>query len=527
MPKIVYNPVQKQKLQLYPSDTEFVKTETDPLSVHLTGGTMTGGLTVQPGTDVLTALVVNDKDANNVLTVDTINNKVGIGTTAPTGKLDIQGLAVNDLPTYSAEFLAATTWTSTGWTGDWATGWIHATGTVSVLSHDKVAVNATKYQIAYTVTGRNTGSFVIAFGGATSSAITATGAWGPTTASTASLTITPTTDFDGTIVISIKSITGVSTPLVNLKSSDGTARIEMRANTATGNTFIGIGAGRYNTTGYNNTANGFYSLYYNTTGYSNTANGVYSLYSNTTGNYNTANGFYSLYSNTTGFNNTANGYASLYYNTTGYYNTANGVYSLYSNTTGNYNTANGFYSLYSNTTGFNNTANGVNAGRTLITGNSNTFFGYGAGYNASQKTDAVNSMALGNGAFTTADNQVVIGNTSVTQTLLNGNVGIGITAPTAKLHIVGSADTQQLIVKGNATQTSNLAEFQTSAAAVKFSVDVSGNIVAVGDVKGATYHVGATAGIDATIPIAPVLPATIAGSAVFSKGILTSYTPPS
>jgi hypothetical protein len=33
-----------------------------------------------------------------------------------------------------------------------------------------------------------------------------------------------------------------------------------------------------------------------------------------------------------------------------------------------------------------------------------------------------------------------------------GNVGIGITAPTAKLHVVGNADTQQLIVTGHTTQ---------------------------------------------------------------------------
>ena len=98
----------------------------------------------------------------------------------------------------------------------------------------------------------------------------------------------------------------------------------------------------------------------------------------------------------------------------------------------------------------------------------------------------------------------------------NGNVGIGITAPTAKLHIVGSADTQQLIVKANATQTTNLAEFQTSAAAVKFSVDVSGNIVAVGDVKGATYHVGATAGVDGTFTTVDLKTVTV------TKGIITS-----
>jgi hypothetical protein len=303
----------------------------------------------------------------NLMYINGYNGNVGIGTTGPTGKTDIQGLAIHDLPTYSAEFLLGTTWVSTDWTGDFATGWTHTTGNVSVLSNDKVAVNATKYQIAYTVTGRTAGSFAIVFGGQSSGGLSATGAWGPTTSSTASLTITPTTDFNGTIVISIKSITAVSTPLVNLRSSDGTARIEMRANNATGNTFIGNGAGRYNTTGSNNTANG--------------------------------------------------------------------VNSLFSNTTGASNTANGFSSLFSNTTGSNNTANGYNAGRTLITGNSNTFFGYEAGYNASQKTDAVNSMALGNGTFTTLDNQVVIGNTNVTQTLLNGNVGIGTTNPTAVLHL--------------------------------------------------------------------------------------------
>jgi hypothetical protein len=49
-----------------------------------------------------------------------------------------------------------------------------------------------------------------------------------------------------------------------------------------------------------------------------------------------------------------------------------------------------------------------------------------------------------------------------------------------------------------------------------------------GDIVTSTgFSVGATAGIDATIPIAPVLPNTVAGSATFTKGILVGYTPPS
>lgn len=70
-------------------DITDLTTTLDPRYVNITGDTMTGGLTIQPATDTLTALVVNDKDSNNVLTVDTINNRVGIGVTSPGYPLDI------------------------------------------------------------------------------------------------------------------------------------------------------------------------------------------------------------------------------------------------------------------------------------------------------------------------------------------------------------------------------------------------------------------------------------------------------
>ncbi|OQA82239.1 MAG: hypothetical protein BWY29_00945 [Microgenomates group bacterium ADurb.Bin238] len=127
------------------------------------------------------------------------------------------------------------------------------------------------------------------------------------------------------------------------------------------NTAIGTNALSSNTTGHANLANGYQTLRYNTTGSNNTAIGTNALYTNTTGYSNTANGASTLFSNTTGSYNTANGHAALYTNTTGFYNTADGSYALYANTTGYNNTANGYQTLRYNTTGYNNIANGVNA----------------------------------------------------------------------------------------------------------------------------------------------------------------------
>jgi len=147
-------------------------------------------------------------------------------------------------------------------------------------------------------------------------------------------------------------------------------------------------AGRYNT------AVGIVALYSNTTGHSNTANGWATLYSNIEGDYNTAGGHQALYYNTGG-GNTASGYQALFYNNEGYSNAATGYRALYANTTGYSNTASGNLALSSNTTGYYNTAIGDRAD--VSTGNltNATAIGYNASVNDSNK------VVIGNSSVTT------------------------------------------------------------------------------------------------------------------------------
>ncbi len=191
------------------------------------------------------------------------------------------------------------------------------------------------------------------------------------------------------------------------------------------NAAVGYSALYTNTTGDYNVANGASALYSNTTGMGNVANGASALLSNSSGNFNVANGFGALYTNTSGENNVANGYMALFSNT-GSHNVANGASALNSNTTGASNVANGFEALKL-TTGDGNVATGAKALESNTTGSYNTAIGYSANVSAGNLT---NATAIGANATVSQSNSLVLGNNAA-------NVGIGISAPTAKLHVVG------------------------------------------------------------------------------------------
>lgn len=239
-----------------------------------------------------------------------------------------------------------------------------------------------------------------------------------------------------------------------------------------GNTSVGQHTMAFNSSGSYNTALGNYALNNNTTAYANVAIGAKALFQNTDrsnlvaigdsalynnglgasalhhGQGNTAIGSKSLFSNTIGDENTACGNFSMYYNQDGVNNSALGGYALYNNLSGHNNTAMGYHALSVNASGSQNTAFG---GHSLVynksdsntaigyhSGNAgiitqflnnvnNTFIGANTGYSDG---DITNSTALGANVMLTHSNTVILGN--------EANVGIGITAPTALLHVKGT-----------------------------------------------------------------------------------------
>ena len=201
------------------------------------------------------------------------------------------------------------------------------------------------------------------------------------------------------------------------------------------NTFLGLYAGNFTMTGYNNTASGYLAFASNTSGLDNTASGVNALRTTTTGNSNAAFGVSALFGSTSGSNNTASGAFALEGNTTGTDNTANGYASLRSNATGNQNTASGYASLYYNT-GFFNTAFGYLALYNNSTGNNNIALGHGAG---SAYTTGDYNIAIGNSGVGGEANTIRIGSNNQTRAFIAGIRG----------RTTGAADAIAVVVDSN------------------------------------------------------------------------------
>lgn len=213
------------------------------------------------------------------------------------------------------------------------------------------------------------------------------------------------------------------------------------SDTATLGTFLYYGTKPVNILTYAgdgaNTAIGFNSQVNTTLGAYNTTLGESTLPQLTTGTLNTVAGYTAGFAVTTGFQNSIYGASAATHLTTGFKISAFGAGAAEQSTTAQesvyfgqdagFTTIDGIYNVFvgvnakGGSHGLENVIIGYYAGSSLgATNSKNTFVGKFSGNNASQKTDAINSIAIGADSFTTADNQITLGTSINTQNIFWG-----------------------------------------------------------------------------------------------------------
>lgn len=227
------------------------------------------------------------------------------------------------------------------------------------------------------------------------------------------------------------------------------------------NTFAGMNAGRANNIGANNAFFGFNAGLANTTGGDNSFFGQNSGAANTTGIHNSFFGESAGAANNASFN-AFFGDSAGSSNTTGSANAFFGRGAGLSNTTANDNSFFGFdaglvtiggqNSFFgrsagaANTSGQQNTFLGNTAGNTNTSGNNNTIIGSGADLSTGT---LFNASAIGANALVSQSNSLVLGGIAgVNGAVVDTSVGIGTTAPIARLEVNGQGGTALAITNG-------------------------------------------------------------------------------
>ena len=254
------------------------------------------------------------------------------------------------------------------------------------------------------------------------------------------------------MTVIINGTTGITSPGGDTQAADTTINgltVGRGAGAVATNTAVGQSAMAATATGTENTALGREALTALTSGGQNAGLGRSSLASNTTGSSNTGAGTGSIGSNTTGSYNTGIGAGALNSNTTASNNTAVGYQAGYSQTVADYNTFIGYKAGLS-TTGDQNTFLGKFAGNAVTTGTLNTIIG---AYNGNQ----------GGLDIRTASNYIVLSDGGGNPRGVfdgSGNLGIGTSPVTARLHISYQTPTDGIKLTSNTTNLHSALRFQ-------------------------------------------------------------------
>lgn len=397
---------------------------------------------------------------NDVLTVTTGD---GTATVTATGVSGGVVTAVTLTSGGTAGYRGGTGQATSGGTGNGCTVNVTAiAGGTETLKHSDTPTIGANYHIAFTVSDYvGSGYFTVTYGGLTTISQYGSGTFGVKAVTATGLSIAPSTNFSGTIVISIKPVTAYS-PAYTLKDGSGGIVVEGRSSVSSlQNQYVGYGSGQLTTTGNGNTAFGYSALETVSTGTTNTAVGTFALQTLSGGLANTAVGYNAGLRITSGIQNLLLGASSGMNLTSGRYNVAIGPAALGSASTTSFNVALGYLSS-SAVTGANNVSIGGYSLKSA-TGSGNISIGhYSGGYATGSNEFYVNNKDQTNTATEKANSLLygVMGATAASQTLaVNGKLKIdpsaaGYVAPTEALDVTGNIKASGTIA-ATGTVTSN------------------------------------------------------------------------
>lgn len=228
--------------------------------------------------------------------------------------------------------------------------------------------------------------------------------------------------------------------------------------TSVGNSNYVVGNGLGSITSGQNNFGAVNALAALTTGNDNVAMGSGTLSNLTTGSGNIAFGRYTMTAATGGEHNIAMGTEVLRNNTTGQRNIGMGYLQLRQNTTGSNNVALGAFALDNNTTGSGNVALGEFAGSAIVNSNNDTLLGT----HTNISNNASRAVGLGYNANPAQDDAIILGDANNAAV----RVGIGINAPSHKLHVVGDALVTGTVTASNVANPSD-ARLKTNIAPIE------------------------------------------------------------